>query len=346
MSVKEYFPGANTPDGFFSYYSDILKSSEAKNIVILKGGPGTGKSSIMKKTAAHAANKGYSVELLHCSSDPASLDGVCIREKGFLIVDGTSPHIIDPRYPGAVDEIINLGSFWRSDEIRPHKNEIQKLTAEISQSFKRAYSFMSAAHSVMNQIKSDVKTDAGYVCPDAEEILKELGISKTNRKGKVRRGFLSANTHLGKISYAHSFVNDARHVIYIAPDIGGEWSEYMRKFADVLICSGLDIRIFYNSMNPDSEIEHIYAEDKSLFVTTEHPGKTCDRIIDLNKSCRCLLYPEYESDKQAYNILMQKTTDALKKAKALHDELEKHYIPHMNFDMMDAELNLILKKLD
>ena len=51
MSVSEYFPGANTPEGFYSYYSDILKPDETEHKIILKGGPGTGKSSLMKKTA-------------------------------------------------------------------------------------------------------------------------------------------------------------------------------------------------------------------------------------------------------------------------------------------------------
>ena len=113
----EYFPGANTPNGFHSYYDYILKSHEANRIIILKGGPGTGKSTFMKKISRHLSSLGYQTEILHCSSDPNSLDGVCSREIGFLILDGTAPHIVDPKCPGAVDEIINLGECWDKDKI-------------------------------------------------------------------------------------------------------------------------------------------------------------------------------------------------------------------------------------
>ena len=346
MAIKEYFPGANTPDGFYSYYSEIFKNDEAESVVILKGGPGTGKSSLMKKTATFAADKGYDVELLHCSSDPASLDGVCVREKGFLILDGTSPHVIDPKFPGAVEEIVNLGCFWRADEIRLYKSEIQKLTAEISNSFKRAYSFMNAAHSVMNQIRKDVRPDKNFVYSEIDATVKELDVKKTIHKGKIRKGFLSADTHLGKISYVSSFARDTERIIRIVPDIGGTWAEYMKEISEYLKRSGDDVRIFYSNMNPGSEIEHIYSEDGSLFITTEKTVENAGMIIDFEKNSTSVYYPEYEDDKKVYNILMQKTTSALKTAKALHDELEKFYIPHMNFDMMDSALELILKKLD
>ena len=45
MSVqRHYFPGNNTPLGFYSYYRYILSQKEASRIICLKGGPGTGKS--------------------------------------------------------------------------------------------------------------------------------------------------------------------------------------------------------------------------------------------------------------------------------------------------------------
>jgi hypothetical protein len=42
------FPGGNTSKGFYSLYRYILSQDEARRIICIKGGPGTGKSSLMK----------------------------------------------------------------------------------------------------------------------------------------------------------------------------------------------------------------------------------------------------------------------------------------------------------
>ncbi len=341
MSVKEYFPGANTPQGFCSYYSHILKPDEAKKIVVLKGGPGTGKSSLMKKVAASATESGSDAELLHCSSDPESLDGVCIREKGFLIVDGTSPHIIDPRLPGAVDEIINLGDCWQKDKIRPLKKEIEKLSVNISAEFARAYRYMNSAQSLMEQIKSDCIFESELVFSELDSLKKELAINKVCYGGKERKGFLNAYTHLGQISYADTFARDAKYVIKVIPDIGGSYEMFMKELSHILLLNGLSLRIFYDSMCIESVPEHIYIENENVFITTKKTDDridNCQKIINFKLEQKNIpLSVQTEYDMHLYDELMSNATSALKKAKKLHDELEKYYIPHMNFDMVNMQ---------
>lgn len=103
------FLAANTPNGFKSVFEPFL---EGKTTYIIKGGPGTGKSGLMKKIAAEAVRRGEFAELIHCSSDPESLDGVYIPSRNVAICDGTAPHTLDPKYPGAAGGIIDLGRFW------------------------------------------------------------------------------------------------------------------------------------------------------------------------------------------------------------------------------------------
>ena len=112
---RHYFPGNNTPLGFFSYYRYILGQREAHKIICIKGGPGSGKSTFMKKTAKAFADLGEDIDYLHCSADEDSLDGVVLRNRKVALIDGTSPHITDPVTPGAVDKIVNLGEFWNED---------------------------------------------------------------------------------------------------------------------------------------------------------------------------------------------------------------------------------------
>jgi hypothetical protein len=83
----------------------------------------------MNKVGKEMQERGFAVEYHHCSSDNQSLDGLVIPALGIAFMDGTAPHIVDPRHPGAVDEIIHLGSFWNEAGMRRNKDPIIKLTA-------------------------------------------------------------------------------------------------------------------------------------------------------------------------------------------------------------------------
>ena len=50
----EYFASANGYTGFRSYFDTVYKSENFDKIIILQGGPGSGKSSLMKALAMTA----------------------------------------------------------------------------------------------------------------------------------------------------------------------------------------------------------------------------------------------------------------------------------------------------
>ncbi len=106
-TIRHMFPGNNTSRGFFSYYDYILLQEKAKKIYIIKGGPGVGKSTFIRQSAEDLADEGYDVEFMHCSSDPESLDGMVVPALSVAMIDGTAPHVVDPKNPGAVDETIH-----------------------------------------------------------------------------------------------------------------------------------------------------------------------------------------------------------------------------------------------
>ena len=118
----KYFAAANTTDGFVSYYDGIF--GKLKKLYVIKGGPGTGKSRLMREIGASAEEKGDNVEYFYCSFDPASLDGIIINHT-CAVIDGTAPHVYEPRIPGARDETVDLSCFWNSKVLK-EKREIPK----------------------------------------------------------------------------------------------------------------------------------------------------------------------------------------------------------------------------
>ena len=152
--TRHYFPGNNTPEGFFSYYEYILGQREAKKIICIKGGPGTGKSTFLKRVGSKLAENGENMDFLHCSADEHSLDGIVLTDKKIAFIDGTSPHMIDPITPGAVDSIINFGEFWNERRIAENKEDILSGNEECSRWYRLAYNYLAAAKCVCGNLSA------------------------------------------------------------------------------------------------------------------------------------------------------------------------------------------------
>lgn len=88
--------GANTPQGFVSRFDQFADADDDWRLFVIKGGPGSGKSTMMKKIAETLQEKFGEIEMIYCSSDVDSLDGVIVPGLKFSICDGTPPH--DPAY--------------------------------------------------------------------------------------------------------------------------------------------------------------------------------------------------------------------------------------------------------
>lgn len=338
MASLEYFPGAITPFGFFSYYDYILKSHEANRIIILKGGPGTGKSTFMRKVATHLLDLGYETEILHCSSDPNSLDGVCAREIGFLILDGTAPHIVDPKCPGAVDVIINLGECWDKEKIAKNKAEIIEIGEKNSSYYKDAYRYLSAAKKLKKQ--SEI-VNMDLIEQELEILKAKLSLEKTSKKmGNERKAFLSAITPLGRINYTNTFAKKAKCVYKVKEGSTKTAQVFMMRLADMLKCIGYDIRTFYCPMSPDDKIEHIYVNDVLFSIENEYHNIVDDgHVIKFNDK-------EIDNfDLEQYNLLLKRAEDMIKSAKKLHDDLEQLYVPYMDFEKVEGLCNKVISSI-
>lgn len=157
MRTKNIFlAGANTAEGFVSKFDNILKNDKKAYTFVLKGGPGTGKSTLMKKIATHFREKGFRVEEFYCSSDVKSLDAVRIVEKNICITDGTAPHEQDASLPKVNGEIVDLGESV-GKEIIKYKSKINKIILLKKNCFDKAYKFLSLAGSVVDRFNRSKK---------------------------------------------------------------------------------------------------------------------------------------------------------------------------------------------
>ncbi len=156
----QYFLGANSPTGFYSLYSELLPPETASVIYILKGGPGCGKSTLMRQVAQQAAQAGETVEYILCSADPDSLDAVVLPRLGAALVDGTAPHVVEPKYPGAVEQYVNLGDCYDRAGLRAIRGEILTCMDGYKEHYQRAYRCLDAAAEIQTDVRAMLATPA------------------------------------------------------------------------------------------------------------------------------------------------------------------------------------------
>ena len=127
---QTYFLGANTPEGFRSHYGVLFRDPRIRRLYILKGGPGCGKSTLMRTVSAAAQAKGCDVEEILCASDPDSLDGLIVPKVGLAIADGTAPHVLEPPLCGLGACYLDLGAFYDPVGVAQAADALHKAAAE------------------------------------------------------------------------------------------------------------------------------------------------------------------------------------------------------------------------
>lgn len=101
--VNRRFLGAATPQGAVDFVPNL---TEGLKRYFIKGRAGSGKSTMLKKLAVAAIERGFDVEIYHCGFDPNSLDMVIVRELDFAIFDSTAPHEYFP--DRTEDELVDM----------------------------------------------------------------------------------------------------------------------------------------------------------------------------------------------------------------------------------------------
>ena len=102
--IYKRFFGTSTINGPVNYIDNITENLDKRYFI--KGRPGTGKSTFLKKLSAELKNGGFDVEEYYCSFDKQSLDMVVSRELLFCVFDSTAPHEKFPKMEN--DEILDF----------------------------------------------------------------------------------------------------------------------------------------------------------------------------------------------------------------------------------------------
>jgi len=325
----------------------------ANKVYVLKGGPGTGKSSFLKRVAKSISEEGIETHYIHCSSDPHSLDGVYFPKLKCAFVDGTSPHVIDLVYPAAVDSIIYFGEFWDEEKISANKKEIIILNDEVKNHFSKAYKYLSSAKHLLNDTYAtaynylNLDKLSKYAHNFVNKYLKPL-----NKKSIITKRFLQGITPEGIISFDSDLSNKSSKT-FVIKDLYHLTPILLTEIRDIAASRGLDIDVYYHPMAPETDIDALYFPEYNISVITSVGYYPYD-----NEYYRCIHMKRFVNtdelkrqkirlrfNMKAYESLIEEAVKSLKEAKNLHDKLETYYTPYMDFKSIEKLSDIYIEKL-
>ncbi|MCI6053861.1 hypothetical protein [Dysosmobacter sp.] len=335
--VTNFFLGANSGEGFQNLFSQITDLEDTYDLMVLKGGPGVGKNTFMREIGRAMEAAGTPVEYLWCSGDPDSLDGVVLPDLRCAVVDGTSPHVVEPRYPAAVDRYVDLGRFYDLTAAKAAAGEVKTHTHAYQTAYVRAYRNLKAARQVELDAFAAVRCgfDADRARRRVEGILSRELRQKGDQSGRTVRRFLGSVTWQGYVWRFDSVDALCPRVYEFADsaELAGELFAQIRARAaergwDTIACCAPE--------EPE-RIEHLLIPGLGLGFITSRPGMEYGRrpyrrvrldAMAEQREGRARL--RFQTRMAA--LLREEGIAALREAKASHDALEAVYNPYVDFD--------------
>ena len=355
--VRNYYAAGNTARGFHSLFDSVLEKLD--RVYILKGGPGTGKSTLMKKIGETMSRRGYDIELLHCASDNGSIDGVIVTGLKLGVVDGTAPHVIEPKAPGAIEEYVNLGAAWDSCKLETHKEAILNLNKQIEETYQQAYDTFAHALRIYDEWEKIYIDNLDSVKADnialhlIEQCFNEKRLTK---QSDVRHMFLGAATPKGPVDFVQNLTEDMDKRYFIKGRPGTGKSSLFKKIAATAEIRGFDAEVYHCGFDPNSLDMVLLPElGTAVFDSTaphEHfPNRASDEMIDLYAHAVTPgtdeKYAAAINDiRKRYSAKMKKATSDLAQAKKLRDQQEAIYMNAMDFHKLEQIQKDIQTEID
>ncbi len=350
---KKYFLGANSCEGFISKFADSYLPDGEWRVFIIKGGPGTGKSSFMKYVAVKADDRGLDPILCPCSSDPHSLDAVILEKQKVVIMDGTAPHTVDPSYPGACETILNFSEFWDQKAFADNKKAIIEVSNRNHALHAAAARYMHAAGYLLadNYKTALACCDKAKTVSYADSLCKRM-IPAGYGKGTEWIRFLEGITPLGVVSYAGTVPASVEKTVVIKDEYGAASNIIVNRIREYALKNGYEVIAIRNPFLPSLLIDHILIPALSLAFVTENSTIHFPDKITRTHARRFISSVELHAsrermkfNKKAVHELLLSAAGKLAEAKALHDQLEQYYISAMNFEKLTAFAETFTKDL-
>lgn len=357
-AILDYFLGGIGPTGYAGFFDSLIDNDSPLRAYLIKGGPGCGKSSLMRRIAERALHAGHDIEQIRCAGDPDSIDGVICPTLGFIILDGTAPHVLEPTIPVAKQAVISLYCCIDSRRIAAEIGQLRPLFDQNAQYAARAKRFITAAGSLHYDV-----TRTAAAALNSQKVTRYAGnlSAKCLPRGKSQTGheqlrFTCAFTPSGIVETGAANYADCRFIHVFEDRFGAAAHAMLDIVRRHALDAGLDIITARSPMAPYDKIDSVFIPSLSMvFVHDSYlsplsfPGSHLvhdRRFYEETTLSEC--QKRLGFCKRAALELISEGCALLAEAKKVHDNIEAVYTANFDFEKLAglekelcAELGLI-----
>ncbi len=339
MQASCYFLGANSRHGFYSLYDSFPDFAAGEFLRVIKGGPGCGKSTLMRRIGSAAEAAGLEVEYILCSGDPDSLDAVRIPALGAAYVDGTAPHVIEAGLPGAASDYLDMSRFLDKTALRGLRGELEALNRQYKALYASAYDLLNAGAALLPRNRPGL-----WGARELEKLDKKVSalaareLRSQDKSPKTLRRFLSAYSCKGRLTLTETLAAGGYRVCLLDNGLGMA-PAFLERMAASAAARGYDRVLCPDPLEPEKLEALLLPEAELAFLAAaealpagiDAPWRHLRLDALAEKACVAESRAALRRQRKDSALVLDHALSALAEAKALHDTLEALYRPHVDF---------------
>lgn len=345
-----YFLGSNTPEGFKECTATLYTPSDGWHTYILKGGAGTGKSTLLRSVYEQLGNE--KTEVFCCSSDPDSWDAVRLPDQKKLFIDGTAPHVVEPTFWNTTEEIVPL--FLATEQMNDRANDILFLTQKNAALHAQCRKLLKAAQTILTDNR---QLEKEVLCADkikkAAAKLAATEWTALSQKGVQEKRFISAVTPNGITLLSSTIQALCPRIFAIEDEHGAVADTLLKHVLDYAITDGQRCVVCPCPLFPERFVEHLLLPDVGVaFVTSNRYHKVDYPVFRRLHSSRFLNTEGLQEHQnllrfqaKAANELLKQAFELMAQAKDIHDRLEKQYATATDWEAVNRLTKNLLAAL-
>ncbi|AFQ46329.1 hypothetical protein [Desulfosporosinus meridiei] len=285
--VRHYFAEGLTTRGYISLLPNMMPTW--KRAYVLLGGPGTGKSTIIKVIGLELLDRGYDIDFLRSVRDPDSMAGFVIPQIGLAMIDAMEVSPLRWQAPGVVEKFTDFTKFCDEEKLEKQRSSIIELEKQLqglqmsledelaselgslieARATKKPIEKENISWILRNSAQLKVKKEHTGPWPLAENALKLL------QKSVINPFFLHGLTADGWLNLAPHFLTDFDQ-IRLEGDETLDALDWVLREAQQL---GQLIEIVLHPLNPD-EVIGIAFPERHLAIWQGNPENLQDQGLE------------------------------------------------------------------
>ncbi|MDK2881144.1 MAG: hypothetical protein PWQ99_919 [Clostridia bacterium] len=271
--------------------------------------------------------------------------------------------MVDPRYPGAVDEIVNLGEYWDVAELKSRREEIILLSQRVKRQFAAVYRSLWMAR--MSREDEASFREKGLKLQELHRLIGGLfrqifGPEIAWGKGfpRERHLFAWALTPQGIVHHLPTVLRDVAFLYVVEGDPGSGKEIVLPEMAGFAYRLGDAVEVYHCAFDPTG-IDLIVLPERRTAVLSPFLGLSFDpaslaglknlEIIDCNTCLDAGVLKDYEREMQEARELFDTCFDRamryLREESRFYKEMERHYLEAMDFERVERKRQEVLDRI-